>query len=85
MFSPEEAKLAKRREKKEFTSVNAFHTARKLGLKPLSSQIDLIKIDFLKVRATQTETLFKNQSSVCRTNFRFAHVRVYFDPARSKP
>ena len=27
----------------------------------------------------------KNQFSVCRTNFRFAHVRVYFDPPRPKP
>ena len=33
-----------------------------------------------------TEKETENQLfSVCRTNFRFAHVRVYFDPARSKP
>ena len=33
----------------------------------------------------RTENEPENQFSVCRTNFRFAHVRVYFDPVRSKP
>ena len=33
----------------------------------------------------RTENETENQSSACRTNFRFAHVRVYVDPARSKP
>ena len=33
----------------------------------------------------RTENETENQFSVCRTNFRFANVRVYFDPARSKP
>ena len=35
--------------------------------------------------AGRTENKTENQFSVCRTNFQFAHVRVYFDPARSKP
>ena len=56
-----------------------------LGSNRVSAKIFLKVPSRFAIGTGRTENETENQFSVCRTNFRFAHVRVYFDPAHSKP